>query len=763
MPPFHRIRHLVATLALLALAVLPCWTPPLSAALPALPGSPAAATVVAAAPAESLTAESVAAARAALEKEIATTRTELSQLAETGTEAAALRLTQETALLERIDAVHAEQQRTLQHAADLAKEAAEVAELTRSRRSPEATLRPPLGLALLDQLYGERDYLAQAVIALKRDIDNVETALREARDTLQAKDRLRRAARDAAGTAKAASDAQGNLRLAELESRLAHETVRLNEQALRTLQLQQSLLAPKQQLWRPRFDWLRAHLSVSDDEIASLRQRQEKRAAELDHAIAAAKKDAAGAAQAAAATERRTPGERTSDELESRRASRQTANLTLSVLTAQRERLAEEQLVAELRRRVLAGGMSSKELRTLAEKNEEAIDQLARARRQEASALYRGRRELQDWQNRLTRATAADERSPAWSVERAKRLSAWIDLSEADVADVDRLRTARSRLQEEIGGHVSLFSWRDLTTRVGEDALAAWSYEIFAVQDQPVRVKTIVAVLLLVAFGHRAARWLSALLSRTLLQRLGMNAGRRAASQTLWFYALFLGVLLVASNLFHISLTQFSVVSGALAVGIGFGSQNLIGNFISGIILLLERPVNQGDVIEIDGLEVTVERLGPRSTIVRTRDNTHMIVPNSRLLEQPVINWTLSDDVVRRRISVGVAYESPTRQVAELLQGVLASVEQVRKEPAPLVMFADFGESSLLFEVFFWVNLSDRLSAENELRHGIAAAFAREKIVMAFPQRDVHLETTKPLQVVINPPPGAPADTHVPP
>ncbi|MBK8474733.1 MAG: mechanosensitive ion channel [Opitutaceae bacterium] len=338
-----------------------------------------------------------------------------------------------------------------------------------------------------------------------------------------------------------------------------------------------------------------------------------------------------------------------------------------------------------------------------------------------------------------------------------KRLAAWIELSQAEVADIDRLRTAHSRLQEEIGAQVNLFSWRDAFARATDAVAGAWRYEVFSVQDQPVRLNTILAGLLLVVFGHRAAHWASALLARTLLRRMAI--GRRAAWQTLWFYALFLAELLTASSLFRISLTQFSVVSGALAVGIGFGSQNLISNFISGVILLLERPVNQGDVIEIDGLQVTVERLGARSTIVRTRDNTQMIVPNSRLLEQPVVNWTLSDDIVRRRIAVGVAYESPTRQVAALLQGAVASMETVRKDPVPLVVFADFGENSLLFELYFWVSLAEAFTAENELRHRIAGVFAQERIVMAFPQRDVHLGTTKPLEVMIR---RAPAEGAAP-
>jgi small-conductance mechanosensitive channel len=701
---------------------------------------------------------SITASRAALQKEIATTRAELAKLPE-GLPAGADRwLTQETALLERIDAVLAEQQRTWQHAADLTLEAAEVGERTRNQRPAEATFKPPFDLPLLDQLYTELDALTQSAETLKRDVDQMETAVQETRDLLEEKDRDRRAIRGAPGGADTAGKAPGNLRLAELESRLAQETLLLREKSLKTLKLQQSLLDPKQKLLRPRLEWLRAHLTLDADAAPAA---SPKRLADLERAIAAAKTQAEAAAQFVVTTERRSGTEPIAAELESRRASRQTANLTLSVLTAQRERLTERAKTTALRRRVLGGEMSGPELRVLARENLAAMDQLVRERRRATTELFRSRRELQDWQGRLAQAAAADEKAAPWSVERVKRLAAWIELSQAEVSDLERLRSERSRLQEEIGTRVSLFSWREATARGREDIVAAWNFEVFSVQDQPVRVKTMVWVLLLVVVGYHAARWITAQLSLHLLKRFGMHTGRRAALQSLWFYALFVVVLVVAFNLFHISLTQFSVVSGALAVGIGFGSQNLIGNFISGIILLIERPVNQGDVIEIEGRRVTVERLGARSTIVRTLDNTHMVVPNSRLLDQPVINWTLSDEVVRQQIRVGVAYGSPTRKVAELLQAVLEGVETVRPEPKPLVKFADFGDSSLIFDVYFWASIEERLETENELRHRIAETFSKAGIVMAFPQRDVHLETTKPLHVVITPAPG-PADPPPP-
>jgi len=698
-----------------------------------------------------VTVESIAAARVALQGEITATRVELAKLADGVPTDAARWLTQETALLERLDAIYAEQERTWQHAADLAKEAASIEDRTRNQRPPEATFKPPFELALLDELYAERDYLTQAAESLKRDLANTETMVQEARDILGEKERDRRAVRESPGKATASAAGPGNLRLAELESRLAGETLLLREKALKTLKLQQSLLAPKQKLLAPRFEWLRGHLVLAPEEPPSLLQSRQKRLGELDLAIAAAKTEAERATESVIATERRAGSEKLSDELESRRANRQTANLTLGVLTAQRERLAEMAEVTGLRRRVLSGALPTGELRALGEDNQAVLEQRTRERRRETTELFRSRRELQDWQGRLTRAASANEKVEPWSVERVNQLSAWIELLRVELADLDQLRTERTRLQEEIGTRVNLFSWGAATAIARENVVAAWNYEVFSVQDQPVRVKTILAVLLLVVAGYHLSRWLSELVSRTVFKRMGMNTGRRAAWQSLWFYALFLVVLVTAFNQFHISLTQFSVVSGALAVGIGFGSQNLIGNFISGIILLIERPVNQGDVIEIDGRQVTVEQLGVRSTTVRTLDNTHMVVPNSLFLEKPVINWTLSDEVVRQQISVGVAYESPTRKVSELLQGILDGVDIVQKDPAPRVKFADFGESSLLFVVYFWTSIPDRVDAENELRHRIAEVFAREKIVMAFPQRDVHLETTRPLQVVVTP------------
>lgn len=703
------------------------------------------------------TLESVTARRTALQIETTRARSDLKQLPETTADETALALTQEIGLLARLDRVHGDQLRTLQHAADLAQESLAITARTQDPSPPDARLPAPHGLTLLDKLYTERDYLVRAEALLKTDLENASTALADARDDLADKDRLRRSAKEAGpGTA---DRRLASRRLAELESRLAGETVLLAEGALKTLRLQQSLLAPKLALLLPDLSWLHANLVLSADDLAAQELEQKKRLSELDATIEATATEAERVERLVLLAERRMaantdPAKTASDGLESRRADRQTVNLTLSAYTALRARQAVFTEVEQLRRRVLANQGQPAEYKTWATANRDALERLPKDRRTRLRELRQSRHELQELRTRLASPMpGTTEGAPAasWTLDRVKHLEAWIACGELDLADLTDLATARSRLREELASRVFDFSIPDTLGAAWRHIVTAWDYEVFSVTDRPVRVRTIFFLLALVIVGHWVARRASELVGRTVFRRLGMNTGHRAAWQTLSFYGLFLLVLLIATNLLHLSLTQFSVVSGALAVGIGFGSQTLISNFISGIILLLERPVNQGDVIEIDGQQMTVERLGPRSTLVRSFDNAQIIVPNSRLLEENVINWTLSDDVVRTRIIVGVAYGSPTREVARLLEAVLVGMEEVKREPAPLVVLTAFGESSLNFEASFWSKFQGRKELDSELRHRITESFADAGIVMAFPQRDVHLVTTKPLRVEMIP------------
>jgi small-conductance mechanosensitive channel len=271
-----------------------------------------------------------------------------------------------------------------------------------------------------------------------------------------------------------------------------------------------------------------------------------------------------------------------------------------------------------------------------------------------------------------------------------------------------------------------------------------------------ITVGTLSGGLVLLGLGYIAAGVISRWVAAKLLSRLGINRSAVSPVQSLTFYALLATFTMLSLNVLNVPLTVFSFLGGALAIGAGFGSQNIVNNFISGMILLVERPIRVGDVIQIDSLIGSVTQIGARSTKIATVANHEIIVPNSKLLETSVINWTLTDDTVCCTVAVGVAYGSPTREVERLLRLAAAEHERVLKEPQPDVLFVDFAADALMFELRFWVHLreSRKAAVESDLRFAIDELLAERGIVIAYPQRDVHLNLLRPVEVRLTPPLG---------
>ena len=184
------------------------------------------------------------------------------------------------------------------------------------------------------------------------------------------------------------------------------------------------------------------------------------------------------------------------------------------------------------------------------------------------------------------------------------------------------------------------------------------------------------------------------------------------------------------------------VVFGALGVGMGFGLQNIANNFVSGVILLVERPIKVGDVVSVAGELGTVERVGIRATTLRKFDQTQAIVPNGDLISSVVNNWTLDDRRVRVDFIVGVAYGSDTRLVERLIREALVEHEKVLEDPEPRIFFAEFGDSSLNFRVLAYVaDISERFATLSDLHFTIDENFREHEIEIPFPQRDLHLRS----------------------
>ena len=262
-------------------------------------------------------------------------------------------------------------------------------------------------------------------------------------------------------------------------------------------------------------------------------------------------------------------------------------------------------------------------------------------------------------------------------------------------------------------------------------------------------VSQLVLVALVLVIGYVASRLISSIVARRL-EKTELRADARYLLQKIIFYILLVIVVATALGLMNVPLGAFAFVSGAVAIGVGFGAQNIINNFISGWILLMERPVRIGDFVEVDSNKGIVDRIGNRSTRIQRTDGVHLLIPNSQMLERMVVNWTLIDDKIRTTVRVGVAYGSPVKRVAELIEQAVTEQADVLEEPKPTVIFEDFGDNSLVFDTYFWANVGgDRMLRQirSAIRFRVDELFRENDIVIAFPQRDVHMNTVSPIEV----------------
>jgi small-conductance mechanosensitive channel len=267
-----------------------------------------------------------------------------------------------------------------------------------------------------------------------------------------------------------------------------------------------------------------------------------------------------------------------------------------------------------------------------------------------------------------------------------------------------------------------------------------------------ISVADVLLVLALIYAGYLLSRVIEFFLARRLA-KTSLRADLVIVIKRISFYSIFLMVGLTIMGVLGIPTTAFAFATGAIAIGIGFGAQNIINNFISGWILIAERPIRVDDIIEIDGFFGVVKNVGTRSTLVQRSDGVHILVPNSKLLENTVINWTLINGLIRSQVRVGVAYGSNPEQVLAILEKCVVDRSEVLAEPKPEFVFEDFGDNALIFDTYFWCDVHGEKTlraVRSDIRLSISQAFEQAGIVIAFPQRDLHLYTSKPLDVQVN-------------
>lgn len=272
---------------------------------------------------------------------------------------------------------------------------------------------------------------------------------------------------------------------------------------------------------------------------------------------------------------------------------------------------------------------------------------------------------------------------------------------------------------------------------------AAFGRPVLPVGSSGLSLGALLQLALLVLLLFLVAAWLRKWLVGRLLARTKLDASGRQAVGALFHYSVvFLGLLVILQTS-GIDLTALSVAAGGLGIGIGFGLQNIANNLVSGLIVLMERPVKIGDRIEVAGTEGQVVEIRARSTTVLTNDNIAIIIPNSRFITEEVINWSYAEPRVRFRIPVSVGYESDVRLVEKLLLDVARSNPDVLDDPAPAVRFLEFGDSGLLFELRAWTTtlIQRKGKLVSDLNFAILDAFRAHGVTIPYPQRDVHVKT----------------------
>ncbi|WP_432799867.1 mechanosensitive ion channel family protein [Poriferisphaera sp. WC338] len=281
-----------------------------------------------------------------------------------------------------------------------------------------------------------------------------------------------------------------------------------------------------------------------------------------------------------------------------------------------------------------------------------------------------------------------------------------------------------------------------------------WLTPIYRSGTNEISLYHMVIALIAAVVGYWLSKRISMLVYRRIKTVKKVSPTAALLTQKIIFYVLAIFVTLVALQFMGIPITMFTVLGGALAIGLSFGAQNVIANFLSGIIIMAERPIRLGDTIVLESgggmMEGVIDDIGQRSTRVKRIDGVDVIVPNGQFVNEAVTNWTLSDDIIRSCVKVGVAYGTNVIKVRELLKEAVDGQAKVLRKPEPIVVFDEFGDNALNFEVYYWANLAtpmQRKMLQSDIRFAVDILFEKAGIVIAYPQRDVHLDSVRPLEV----------------
>ncbi len=704
-------------------------------------------------------------AKASLAEQIVTRQAEVTaelarvenQIAAAGDEApeSALR---EKELLDRIDLLLQQEHGALEQKEESEATVEQLKRDLEQVRTSGPSETAPYSILLLDAVREELRTLRGRMATIEAGVVAAAEAREQARDTLDKREAARRRAtetKEGNSNESKSIELARQVRLSELESRAAAEALQLRkieeerQRALRQVFETRITIATEREKWIASDstfsqDDLRAKIVELQSKADQVRQQLEIQQSRIEFAerawLEAKGRHSANTTNDAALAE----------EVSARRLAFQVHQRERALMTRRVERLVLMKEMWQRRFQIWRENPDRATISTWDADTRVLLDGFDTEHRLQELELRDLAKERVMLQSRLEGLGGEDAGVAQWVHPQIVLKASLGEASDLNLTSIESARRLAERMLDDMGTELATIGVGQRLSDLWKSVLTIWDFEITSIDDRSITVGKVVIGLVLLFLGFFLSKLISTWLGRRVLPRLGMNEGAAAAFRSISFYLLLIGFVFFALRTINVPLTAFTILGGAVAIGVGFGSQNIMNNFMSGLILIAERPVRVGDLIQIGELYGIVQHLGARSTRVLTGTNIEIVVPNSAFLENNVINWTLSESKVRIHVCVGVVYGSPTREVTRLLRKVVEEHGRVLKSPAPTVLFTEFADNSLNFEVHFWIvmrKIMDRRIIESDIRYRIDNLFNEASIVIAFPQRDVHLDTQRPLDI----------------
>ncbi|MCK9296368.1 MAG: mechanosensitive ion channel [Desulfobulbaceae bacterium] len=666
-------------------------------------------------------------------------------------------------VLQEIEATYQRQLTALTKQASLGQELKNLSEQIDSNKGVLVSQLPPYSLTAYDLYLDQLDKMQQRENAASAAQQNDKKNLDDAHANVNAaSQRLRQEVEKVEQEGTGDSPAQNmQITITRLKNEQSEATLDLNGFILENSKIELQIAQQQKNIARQQVDWVRSRLAFDEQDLQErlklldgLRQKLKTLMASL-----AAKQQEVEDTWLKAQQEYSDTGiddelkkERSKSWLDARQSWRDTYQQLLEQTENSLRLISRGEQTWQRRYAMIKGEVNYDEFDQWEKETVESLDNINRL----ITMAQNSQNSLQPQITSVKMQLALQGFDPVIARNQRTMLEALDKLLEHTVEYLSRLQTMarfENRFLAEIQARQQSIKVTDILGKVATKFLNMLDYEVWVIDDQSVTVKKVIVALLILSIGLLLAKFISRFTTDRILLRTKLDESDRAIFDRILYILMLVLIVLFALHTVNIPLTALTFLGGAFAIGVGFGTQNLLNNFISGFIIMLERPVKIGDTIEFESTIGAIEEIGIRCTKIRTAGNVHILVPNSSLLEKNIVNWTLSDQVIRCQVRVGVAYGSEVREVSKLLYQAVAEHGKILKKPEPIVIFNDFGDSALIFDVYYWIRLGDnrmeKMIIESDVRFLIEKHLREGGISIPFPQRDIHLDTTQPLNLRI--------------